>query len=287
MAQVLTTIERDDYIAHRQAKIREALDVVSNFDPKVEIEKRIQFLVNYVKRNHIAALVLGISGGVDSTTAGRLCQLAAERCRASGVHVNFVAVRLPHYMQRDENEALHALKFIGPDKQYRINIGRSTTEMVDQLDDEVCFYNEVQEDFVAGNIKARMRMIAQYAVAGIFRGVVVGTDHAAEAVMGFFTKFGDGGADILPLSGLNKTQVRAICAELGAPEDLVYKVPTADLESLRPGLPDEEAHGVSYDAIDMFLAGQKIDADIAMKIIDTYDITAHKRALPVAFNNKG
>lgn len=81
-------------------------------------------------------------------------------------------------------------------------------------------------------------MVAQYAMANARNGLVIGTDHAAEAVMGFFTKFGDGACDLAPLSGLVKGQVRALASRLGAPESLVNKVPTADLEELQPGKPD-------------------------------------------------
>src|SRR3546814_1546582 len=104
-------------------------------------------------------------------------------------------------------------------------------------------------------------MIAQYAVAGAHRGLVVGTDHAAEALMGFFTKFGDGAADLTPLTGLNKRRVRALAQAMGAPDTLVMKVPTADLESLTPLKPDEDAFGVTYAEIDDFLEGKDVSRD--------------------------
>ena len=119
------------------------------------------------------------------------------------------------------------------------------------------FRDAGHQDFVMGNIKARQRMIAQYAIAGAIDGLVVGTDQAAEALMGFFTKFGDGAADITPLTGLSKRRVRAMARLLGAPEDLVMKVPTADLESLAPLRPDEDAYGVTYEQIDDFLEGRR------------------------------
>lgn len=136
-------------------------------------------------------------------------------------------------------------------------------------------------DFHLGNVKARERMIAQYAIAGGVRGLVIGTDHAAEALMGFFTKFGDGAADILPLSGLNKRRIRQIAMKLGAPETLVYKVPTADLETNAPLRPDEDAYGVTYAQIDDFLEGKEIDGAARERILTAYRSTAHKRALPV------
>jgi NAD+ synthase len=106
-------------------------------------------------------------------------------------------------------------------------------------------------------------MIAQYAIARARRGIVIGTDHAAESLMGFFTKFGDGGADVLPLSGLTKRRVRELARSLGAEDRLVMKVPTADLESLTPQRPDEESYGVSYANIDDFLEGKEVGAEIS------------------------
>src|SRR5690606_35008706 len=143
------------------------------------------------------------------------------------------------------------------------------------------FRDERQQDFVLGNIKSRQRMIAQFAVTGARNGLVVGTDHAAEALMGVFTTYGDGAADITPLTGLNKRRVRALAEAMGAPPEQVHKVPTADLDSLEPLKPDEVALGVSYDDIDDFLEG-KVVSDTAYEVIfSTYRRTAHKRALPV------
>lgn len=96
-------------------------------------------------------------------------------------------------------------------------------------------------DFVRGNEKARERMKAQYSIAGMTKGVVVGTDHAAEAITGFFTKYGDGGTDINPIFRLNKRQGKQLLAHLGCPEHLYKKLPTADTEDDRPSLPDEVA----------------------------------------------
>ena len=113
-------------------------------------------------------------------------------------------------------------------------------------------------DFNKGNMKARQRMITQHAVAGENAGAVIGTDHAAENVTAFFTKYGDGGADILPLFRLNKRQGKALLKELGAPEALYLKIPTADLEDDKPLVADEVALGVTYDAIDDYLEGKSL-----------------------------
>ncbi len=127
---------------------------------------------------------------------------------------------------------------------------------------------EAMTDFNKGNVKARLRMVAQYAVAGDNGLLVVGTDHGAESVMGFFTKFGDGAADILPLFGLNKRQNRQLLQHLEAPERLWAKVPTADLLDGNAGRPDEDELGISYDHIDDYLEGRDVP-DAAAERIET------------------
>jgi NAD+ synthase len=258
------------------------LQVAPSFDVAHECERRIAFLCNYLIETKTRALVLGISGGIDSTTAGRVSQLAVERARAQGHRAQFIAMRLPYGVQRDEDDAQKALQFIRPDLTLTVDIRPAADGMRDALiRGEHAFANAGQEDFILGNIKARQRMIAQYAVAGTHAGLVVGTDHAAEALMGFFTKFGDGACDVAPLTGLNKRRVRAIAAALGAAKELIYKVPTADLENAAPLRPDEAAFGITYDEIDDFLEGKTVSAHAYETIFRFYNATRHKRALPV------
>lgn len=268
--------------ASRSAEIRGALQVNPHLKGSValqqEIERRVDFIKNILRGAGVRSLVLGISGGVDSTTCGRLCQLAVESLRADGYEATFYAMRLPYGVQADEHDAQSALEFIKPDQLRKVDIKGSVDAMM------ACFADEPTEaakhDFVKGNVKARARMIAQYTLANFTNGLVVGTDHAAEAVMGFFTKFGDGACDLAPLTGLTKGQVRNIASELGAPAQLVGKVPTADLEELQPGRPDEEAHGVPYEQIDAFLLGEPVDEEAAKIIVRYYDATEHKRQVP-------
>ena len=270
---------------HRQQEIAAALNVCAPFDGaaaiQAEIDRRVAFIQPCLRDSGLKTLVLGISGGVDSTTAGLLAQRAVEGMREAGEgdDYRFIAVRLPYQVQHDEDEAQLAVDSIKPDECHTVNIGAAVqgltraTEALDDLAPE-------KRDFVVGNTKARMRMVAQYTIANARQGLVIGTDHAAEAVMGFFTKFGDGACDLTPLAGLVKHQVRELAAALGAPEQLVKKVPTADLEELSPGKPDEDAHGVSYQNIDAFLQGRSVPDEAARIIIDTYDKSAHKRQLP-------
>ncbi|CAN7208740.1 ammonia-dependent NAD(+) synthetase [Variovorax paradoxus] len=265
-----------------QREIIAALHVAPVFDAAEEIERRTAFLADYLRGTGLRALVLGISGGVDSLTAGCLAQRAVEKLRAEGYGATFIAMRLPYGVQKDEHEAQASLAVIRPDRILTVDIRPAADGMLAALKKgDLAFRDAAHEDFVLGNIKARQRMIAQFAVAGAHDGIVIGTDHAAEALMGFFTKFGDGAADVTPLSGLNKRRVRALAQRLGAPDALVFKVPTADLESLVPGKPDEDAFGVSYEQIDDFLEGKPVAAAAREIILATHRKSAHKRALPV------
>lgn len=275
-------LDKTDDERQWQRQVIEELGVRERFDANAEVERRVAFLADYLKSSGLQTYVLGISGGVDSSTAGRLAQLAVERLRASGYEAHFVAVRLPYGTQGDEEDAQLALRFIRPDETFAVNVKRPSDEMLAALKEGgVQYTDDFQEDFVLGNIKARERMIAQYATAGARRGVVIGTDHAAESLMGFFTKYGDGGADILPLSGLTKRRVRALARAMGADERLVMKVPTADLETLTPQRPDEDSYGISYENIDDFLEGKDVSAEVLTTIRRFYTATRHKRALPV------
>ncbi|OHC26379.1 MAG: NAD(+) synthase [Pseudomonadales bacterium RIFCSPLOWO2_12_59_9] len=274
-------------MTNRQAEIAAALGVVPPFADEAavlaEIQRRKSFIKNCLRNAGLKVLVLGISGGVDSLTAGRLAQLSVEELRAEtgDAGYRFIAVRLPYHVQHDEDDAQASLQFIRADVEDTVNIAASVRGLGEQVS-HLQQLSEARRDFVVGNIKARLRMVAQFAIANANNGLVIGTDHAAEAVMGFFTKFGDGACDLAPLSGLVKGQVRAIAQQLGAPENLVFKVPTADLEELRPGKPDEESHGVSYAQIDAFLHGQDVGAEAYAIIVRTYDNSQHKRELPLA-----
>ncbi|HTO27273.1 MAG TPA: ammonia-dependent NAD(+) synthetase [Devosia sp.] len=266
-----------------QQEIIEALGVRPTFDAATEVQRRTEFLASYLRASGLTTYVLGISGGVDSLTAAMLAQRAVGELRQSGYEAQFIAVRLPYGVQADESDAQRALETIGADQVLTVDIKPAADAMLASLKRaELAIGDAGREDFILGNIKARQRMIAQFAIAGATRGLVIGTDHAAEALMGFFTKFGDGAADILPLSGLNKRRVRALAAHLGAPPELVGKVPTADLENLAPLRPDEDAYGVTYEQIDDFLEGRQIDEAARSRILHVHTGTMHKRALPVA-----
>ncbi len=266
-------------MSETQQQIIRALDVSADVVPAEEVERRIEFLVAYARSvPGVRGYVLGISGGQDSSLAGRLAQLAVERLRAEGRDATFVAVRLPHGVQHDEDDAQLALSFIEPDESLTVDIAPATTALADA----VAAAGLSITDFNRGNVKARMRMTAQYAIAGDRGLLVIGTDHAAEAVTGFYTKFGDGAADVVPLGGLTKSQGAAMLRELGAPERLWKKTPTADLLDDEPGQSDESSLGVTYREVDDYLTGNSVAPAAVENLERRYRSTEHKRRLPVA-----
>ncbi|WP_144794809.1 ammonia-dependent NAD(+) synthetase [Microbacterium paludicola] len=261
-----------------QQEIAQTLGVRTEIEPAGEIERRVQFLTDYLVASGSSGFVLGISGGQDSTLAGRLAQLAVERVRDGGGTAEFIAVRLPYKVQHDEDDAKAAVEFIAPDRVVEVNIQNG----VDGVEKDIAQAAGAEvSDFNRGNIKARIRMVAQYALAGHDGRLVIGTDHAAEAVTGFYTKFGDGAADVLPLSGLTKGQGKQLLRELDAPERLWMKVPTADLLDDQPGRADEDELGLTYEQIDDYLLGKQVDAEAAERIEQKYLATRHKREMPV------
>lgn len=258
----------------RQDQIISALHTAPLIDPEKEIDRRVDFLVDYLHATGARGFVLGISGGQDSTLAGRLAQLAVERARPA----RFWALRLPYGVQADEADAQVALAFIAPDHRATINIKEATDATARTTADALGVAR--LGDFHVGNIKARQRMVAQYALAGQEKLLVIGTDHAAENLTGFFTKHGDGAADLLPLAGLTKNQGALLLSTLGAPPSTWEKVPTADLEDERPALPDEEALGVTYAHIDAYLEGRRVPEAAAERIEHLWRASEHKRHLP-------
>jgi NAD+ synthase len=263
----------------QQRTIIADLSVSPEIDPADQIGRRVGFLQAYLRHTGAAGLVLGISGGQDSCLAGRLCQLAVEGLRDEGVLATFYAVRLPYTVQADEDDAQLALQFIRPDRAITFNIHRAVEGFAAEYADAV---GGPLSDFVKGNVKARARMIAQYAIAGQASALVVGTDHAAEAVTGFFTKYGDGGADVLPLAGLTKRQGRALLRHLDGPARLYEKTPTADLLDERPGQSDEADLGLSYADLDDYLEGLEVAEQVALAIEARYAATEHKRQTPLS-----
>jgi len=266
------------------AEIIQAMQVLPAIEPQQEITRRIAFIKKQLQQSGLKHLVLGISGGVDSTTCGRLAQLAIEELNSDHqiTTYQFIAVRLPYGVQADEDDAQTALAFIQPSINLAVNAKIGSDGIHEETlgalqSQQLLTSSEAAIDFVKGNVKARTRMVIQYEVAGLINGLVLGTDHSAENITGFYTKWGDGACDLAPLFGLSKRQVRQLADALGAPRTLVHKTPSADLECLQPGKADEHALGLSYDEIDDFLEGKTVSDKVKTQLIDIYKKTQHKR----------
>jgi len=272
--------------------IIDEMKVLPIIDAQYEITRRVDFIKKQLVQSGLKCLVLGISGGVDSSTCGKLAQLAVDKLNNehNTTTYQFIAVRLPFDTQADEEDAQLALKFINPSHQICTNILSGANGIHDETlkalsENGLLNASAAQIDFSKGNVKARIRMVMQYNIAGILGGLVLGTDHSAENITGFFTKWGDGACDLAPLFGLSKRQVRQLAQTLNAPSLLINKAPTADLEELSPGKKDEDALGLSYDVLDDFLEGKKIDQAAEDKIVNIYLKTQHKRAeIPTIYN---
>ncbi|UQZ81298.1 NH(3)-dependent NAD(+) synthetase [Paenibacillus konkukensis] len=264
-----------------QQQIIAELGVKPDIDGLEEFRRSVRFLKQYLqKHDNVEALVLGLSLGQDSTLTGKCAQVACDELNLElgRKKYRFIGVRLPYGIQADEQDAEAVMSFIRPDVVLSVNIKEAVDASAAAVEAAI---QAPVSDFLKGNMKARHRMEVQYTIAGHYKGVVLGTDHAAEAVTGFYTKFGDGAADLTPIFRLNKRQGRRILELLGCPERLYRKTPTADLEGNRPQLPDEDALGVTYDQIDDYLEGKLVPEQARLTIEGWYVRTKHKRKPPI------
>ncbi|MDA8963223.1 ammonia-dependent NAD(+) synthetase [Pseudomonadales bacterium] len=266
------------------ADIIKEMKVLPTIDPAQEISRRVAFIKQQLMQSGMKHLVLGISGGIDSAVCGRLAQLAINELNKvqSDAGYQFLAVRLPYETQRDEDDAQLSIQFIEPSQHLTVNIkpgadGIHAQAIAAVESQDLLPIDEAVIDFAKGNVKARTRMIAQYEIAGLVGALVLGTDHSAENITGFYTKWGDGACDLAPLFGLSKRQVRQIAAHLNAPKIIISKAPTADLECLTPQKSDEQALGLSYDNIDDFLEGKPVTDEVIKRVTDIFVKTQHKR----------
>ena len=285
MCDKMVTLSIKDvlYVRGLQKKIVVEMGVQPEIDVEEEIRRSVDFMKEYLLAHpNLKGYVLGISGGQDSTLLGKLAQMAIDELNVDSnvdsKDYEFVAVRLPYGVQADEKDCRDALRFIHPSKIVTVNIQPSVDVSVTSV--ELALGVSIS-DFNKGNVKARHRMEVQYNIGAARNLAVLGTDHSAEAVIGFYTKFGDGASDLCPLFRLNKRQGRALLSALGAPAHLYQKIPTADLEDDKPGFADETALGVTYEKIDDYLEGRFVNEADAEKIESWYMRSRHKRAMPI------
>lgn len=221
--------------------------------------------------------VFGLSGGIDSAVVARLCQMATPD------HV--LGVMLPCYSQaQDEQDALlvaDAFKI----PAVKVDLSKTFDALGSALDQALTEQHprytvdvvDIKQRLPRANIKPRLRMTSLYYVANALNYVVAGTGNKSEITLGYYTKYGDGGVDVLPIGALLKSEVRALAREIGVPEPVITKPPTA---GLWPGQTDETEMGFSYETLEDHLNGKTVAADIAARIDKLRVVSEHKRALP-------
>lgn len=232
------------------------------------LEHRLNWIRERVKAAGCTGVVVGESGGKDSATVTALC------VRALGKE-NVVGITMPCNSLSTDMEHAHLVADAFGIKLIEVNIGGAFTTLKNTIINE----HELNELAVA-NIKPRLRMTTLYAVAQTLNYLVVGTDNKSEMVMGYFTKWGDGGYDFNPLSDLTMQEVLELGKELGVPEPILTKAPSAGLWE---GQTDEKEMGVTYKAIEEYIKTGTTDPASLEIIEKTNKRTAHKREMPYMY----
>ena len=217
-----------------------ALPPLPAIEPAQAIEVIVGFIRAQMAQTGFSRLVIGLSGGVDSATVAFLA------ARAIGPD-NLLAVRMPYRTSSDssETDALRVVEALGC-RTERVEI----TSMVEPMLELVTGGDEASLNVRRGNVMARQRMIVLYDRSAAFDALVIGTSNKTEALLGYGTLHGDMAAGLAPIGDLYKTQLRAVAGELGVPQEILDKPPSADLW---PGQTDEDELGRSYDLLDRAL----------------------------------
>ncbi|SEP60379.1 NAD(+) synthase [Basfia succiniciproducens] len=211
---------------------------------------------------------LGVSGGIDSAVCAHLVA-------RTGAPVQALILPAEVTSQSDVADAQATLESAGIDGQI-ISIAPWYDLIMQQLS-PVLNSEPERVNVLKGNLMARLRMIALFTTAQSHRSIVLGTDNAAEWLTGYFTKFGDGAADVLPLAGLRKEQVFELGRYLGVPQSVLEKKPSAGLWA---GQTDEAEMGVTYAEIDAYLRGETVSPQALQQIRFWHNRSHHKRMLP-------
>lgn len=242
------------------------------------MEQKIEYLVSWLKERKEAAnasgLVVGVSGGIDSAVVTYLIKKAFPE--------NSMAVILPcKSNDNDKKDALSVIDGCGI-KHLEINLTETHKTLFSEVEKQIKendTFNENNSKLNDANLRARLRMSTLYAVAGNYGYLVVGTDNAAEWHTGYFTKYGDGGVDLVPLVHLTKTEVREMAKVLGVPDEVINKAPSAGLWD---GQTDENEMGTTYNMIDKHLKGEEIPEKDLEIINILHNRSEHKRNLAAA-----
>lgn len=225
------------------------------------------WLQEQLKARGAKGFVVGLSGGVDSAVTAALCQRACPQ--------DTLGVIMPcHSNPQDAVDAREVAEAFGL-PVVEVNLDGPFELMVEKLTGKP--YSPGQKDLPIANIKPRLRMITLYFFAARNRYLVAGTGNRSELAVGYFTKYGDGGVDLLPIGNLVKSQVRELAAYLGVPRRIIEKPPSAGLWA---GQCDEEEMGITYGELDEFLLTGKGSARVREVVERLAACNAHKGELP-------
>jgi len=228
-------------------------------------------LVSWIRERVLAAggkgVVIGMSGGLDSSVLAVLCHRAFPQ--------NMLGVVMPCYSCREDEEHVQTVvsKFSIPTKKVCLDTVFDT--LLKSLPDEKV--EPAISRLAKGNLKCRLRMLTLYYFANQLNYLVAGSSNRSEFSVGYFTKYGDGGVDILPLGNLVKGQVRELASFLGIPQPIIDKPPSAGLWE---GQTDEEELGFSYNELDRYLLTGEAGDTVRKKIESRIAASNHKRSLP-------
>ena len=230
-------------------------------------EKLVSWIRERISASGHKGVVLGLSGGVDSSVAAVLCQRASPQ--------NTLGILMPCYSNPEDRE--HALTLAS-----KFTIPTKTVVLDSVYDALLKVLPEDKDSPAAGrlaqtNLKVRLRMLTLYYFANQLAYIVVGSSNRSELAIGYFTKYGDGGVDILPLGNLVKSEVRELARFLGIPPEIINKPPSA---GLWPGQTDEADLGFSYDQLDRYLVSDEAPDEVRRRIESMITANTHKHQPP-------
>ena len=241
-----------------------------------KIRKTVEWLREQVVQSHTRGLILGISGGIDSAVVGFLIKMACPD--------NSLGVIMP--IKSSEKDMEHAKELVEKADLTHMTLDLTQAHSLMLGIVKETMQDAWREDFARisdANTRARLRMTGLYTIANNLGYLVVGTDNAAEIYTGYFTKYGDGGVDVLPIAHLKKSEVYEWAEYLGVPQSILDKAPSADLWE---GQTDEMEMGTTYRCIDAFLDGQEVpekDREVIERLHRNSEHKRHTASVPPKF----
>lgn len=238
------------------------------------MQKLVEYLVEWIKErvkdSGLSGVVFGLSGGIDSAVVGVLCKRAfAEK--------NLGLIMPCHSSPEDQEHAYLVASKFGINTR-TVVLDNIYDELVRLVLPDTVMSNEDRRRLSLINIKPRLRMVVLYYYANEYDYLVVGSSNKSELNVGYFTKYGDGGVDILPLANLVKRQVVQLARYLDIPDLIINKPPSA---GLWPGQTDEGEMGLTYNELDNYLMNVNISSEKRAKIEFMMQKSMHKRKLPI------